>query len=595
MKNTPHMYRVGSRLRLVALFAILLGWVVVGSFAQPACAERSVDGDEELLPIYETDAERAFRVMHPHAILANDPPPVGPLHSIAEFEPCTGALVRYPLGLPYSLIKELTEDVTVHVIVSSANYSTAVANFNVQGVNMSRVAWVIAPNNSIWTRDYGPWFVFDGNGHQVILDHYYNRPARPDDNNIPVVLGALWGIPVVTHGLWHTGGNYMSEGEGMAYSSDLVWTENASMSHAAIAQFMQDYYGVDDYDVLPDINLTGIHHIDTWGKLLDEETVLVKHVAPSNVDYARIEANAATLAGLANRYGRPFRVVRVFCPPITGGVAAYTNSLILNNRVLVPLFNLPAEDAAALQVYRDAMPGYEVIGFPYTGWIFDDALHCRVMGIHDRYMLRVDHDPVQAAVGGQGVPVAVYADDRSEAGLNAPATTLHWRVNGAPAFASVPLLPESAPDWYGAAIPAQPVGTDVEYYVTATDLTGRTVSRPRPAPLAVYHVHFDTATGVRPSNRVPTGNLSLTASPSPFQHGSTISFRLSQSGTAQLAVYDVRGREVARLMNRTLPAGMHDVVWSGDDAHGAPAPSGVYFLVLNAIGERATRRIVLVR
>jgi hypothetical protein len=40
----------------------------------------------------------------------------------------------------------------------------------------------------------------------VILDHYYNRPARPDDNLIPRVLAQLWGIPVVTHDLWHAGG-----------------------------------------------------------------------------------------------------------------------------------------------------------------------------------------------------------------------------------------------------------------------------------------------------------------------------------------------------------------------------------------------------
>lgn len=237
--------------------------------------------------------------------------------------------------------------------MSSAYQSQAQANFTAQGINMSRVEWVVAPNNSIWTRDYGPWFVFDGNGDQVILDHYYNRPARPDDNLIPRVLAQLWGIPVVTHDLWHNGGNYLTEGHGLSFSTDLVWTENPGMIHPQIAQFMLDYYGVDTYDVLPDISLSGIHHIDTWGKLLDEETVLMKQVDPSHADYARIEANAATVASLTDKYGRPFRVVRVYCPTIpTGNVASYTNSLILNRKALVPTFNKPVEDAAALQVYR---------------------------------------------------------------------------------------------------------------------------------------------------------------------------------------------------------------------------------------------------
>jgi agmatine/peptidylarginine deiminase len=185
---------------------------------------------------------------------------------------------------------------------------------------------VVAPSNSIWTRDYGPWFILDGNGDQVIIDHYYNRP-RPDDDVIPGVLGDLWGIPVVSHGMWHAGGNYMTEGHGLSFSSDLVWDENWMFTHEEIAQFWLDYYGVDSYQIIPDISDAGIHHIDTWAKLLDEETVLMKQVDPSHEDYAQIEANVATVSALTDKYGRPFHVARVNRPPIpSGNVAAYTNS-----------------------------------------------------------------------------------------------------------------------------------------------------------------------------------------------------------------------------------------------------------------------------
>ena len=36
------------------------------------------------------------------------------------------------------------------------------------------------------------------------------------------------------------------------------------------------------------------------------------------------------------------------------------------------------------------------------------------------------------------------------------------------------------------------------------------------------------------------------------------------------------GREVARLLERTLEAGYHSVVWSGKSAAGAELPSGLY-------------------
>jgi hypothetical protein len=257
-------------------------------------------------------------------------------------------------------------------------------------------------------------------------------------------------------------------------------------------------------------------------------------------------------------------VVRVFCPPIpSGNVAAYTNALILNGKVLVPTFDLPADDAAALQVYRDHMPGYQVLGFS-GGWLSDDALHCRVMGIHDRYMLRVDHDRVQQAPGGLPIPVTLYADDRSQAGIDPSATALCWRVAGAPSFRMVTLVPDAEPDWYRAQIPAQNPGTQVEYYVTTRDSTGRVASRPRTAPAAAYDLTIDR-------------------------------FQLDKAGPATLAVYDVRGRRIARLLQGTLPAEAQEIEWKGTRADGTPAPSGVYFVVLETAGERLTRRVVLLR
>ncbi len=569
---------------------LLAGLLCASLFAGAAWAERSTDGDEELLPIDATPAERALSTQSIRMPQVDDPPPLGPLRNVAEYEPATGVLIRYPLGIGYGLIKEMAEDVTVFVVVSSANLSAAISNFIAGGIDTTRVDWIVAPSNSIWTRDYGPWFVFDGNGSQVIIDHYYNRP-RPDDDVVPQVLGTLWGIPVVRHGMWHAGGNYMTEGHGLSFSSDLVWDENWMFTHEQIAQHWLDYYGVDVYNVIQDISETGIHHIDTWAKLLDEETVLVKQVDPSHEDYAQIEANAALIASLTNKYGRPFKVVRVMCPPIaSGNVAAYTNSFILNNKLLMPTFGLASADAAALQVYRDAMPGYEVLGFS-GGWLTDDALHCRVIGIYDRYMLRVDHDPVQAAQGGVPVPVTLYADDRSGAGLDMSATRLYWRKAGTTTFSSVPFTADDEPDWYRSQIPAQHTDTDVEYYVTARDQSGRVSSRPRTAPLATYRVTFEGVSGVPAS----PPKLTLSVGPSPFQNRSVARFHMEQAGGASVVVYDVRGGVVATLLDRSLGAGDHEVVWTGNSADGGRAPSGVYFVVLKSGGERVARRVVLLR
>jgi hypothetical protein len=297
------------------------------------------------------------------------------------------------------------------------------------------------------------------------------------------------------------------------------------------------------------------------------------------------------IAGLVNHYGRNFRVVRVLCPPIpSGNVAPYTNSFILNNKVLVPLCGQAAADAAALQVYSNAMPGYEVVGIP-GDWLSDDALHCRVIGIYDRYMLRVDHDPVQSAMPGLPIPITMYADDRSKKGMNTSGTKLYWRVAGAPAFTPVQVVQSGEKDWYRGQIPWQMGGTQIQYYVTASDRTGRVSSRPRPAPLAWYNVTVDAASDVRPPDAAP--KLTLSVAPSPFQYRSVVRFNLATAAPARVTIYDVRGREVARLVDRTFAAGGHEVEWTGRGTNGAQVSSGVYFVVLQSAGERITRRVVL--
>ncbi len=94
-------------------------------------------------------------------------PPLGPPRNPAEWEPMTGALIRWPLGISVSIIKEMSEDLEVWTIVANSNeQANATSAYQSGGVNMSNVHFIIARTNSYWTRDYGPWFIFDGDGSQ---------------------------------------------------------------------------------------------------------------------------------------------------------------------------------------------------------------------------------------------------------------------------------------------------------------------------------------------------------------------------------------------------------------------------------------------
>ncbi|MBN1423888.1 T9SS type A sorting domain-containing protein, partial [Candidatus Fermentibacteria bacterium] len=83
--------------------------------------------------------------------------------------------------------------------------------------------------------------------------------------------------------------------------------------------------------------------------------------------------------------------------------------------------------------------------------------------------------------------------------------------------------------------------------------------------------------------------------PNPLTDETTIRFDLPQKSMVRLCVYDMTGREVARIVDRTLDGGCHAVSWDRRDSHGMPVASGSYLLRIVAGGEAATRRMIVLR
>ncbi len=78
--------------------------------------------------------------------------------------------------------------------------------------------------------------------------------------------------------------------------------------------------------------------------------------------------------------------------------------------------------------------------------------------------------------------------------------------------------------------------------------------------------------------------------PNPFNSTTTIGYSVPVAGMVSLAVYDLSGREVARLANGVMPAGTHEAVWVAEGMS-----SGVYVVKLVAGEKTAMSKVVLVR
>ncbi|HTX19178.1 MAG TPA: T9SS type A sorting domain-containing protein [Bacteroidota bacterium] len=86
--------------------------------------------------------------------------------------------------------------------------------------------------------------------------------------------------------------------------------------------------------------------------------------------------------------------------------------------------------------------------------------------------------------------------------------------------------------------------------------------------------------------------LSLSGNyPNPFNPTTTIEFSIAKDGRAAVKVYNTLGQEVAQLFNETAQAGrLYQVTFNGDRL-----PSGVYFSVLEAGGQKLVKKMLMVK
>ena len=78
--------------------------------------------------------------------------------------------------------------------------------------------------------------------------------------------------------------------------------------------------------------------------------------------------------------------------------------------------------------------------------------------------------------------------------------------------------------------------------------------------------------------------------PNPFTHQTALRYRIASPGEAQLAVYDMLGRNVSTLRQGFHEPGLYEVEFTPDDL-----PAGIYFFRLETNQELLTRSMILVR
>ena len=525
----------------------------------------------------------------------SDPPP-GPVRTMAEWEELEALIITWSTGS--NGIKNILIEIVRHakeeaqVIIVCSNSAVVINQLTPAGVNTDNIIFVETQFNSIWVRDYGPNTVYLNDvDEQYMVDWIYNRPRPLDDTIVsPAVAGAL-DIEIfrtldAPHDLVHTGGNFMNDGMGTAFSSKLVLDENGPFNQFGVSNhnetevknIMNLFMGIDEYVLMDNLPYDPIDHIDMHMKLLDEETLLVGQYPDGVADGPQIEANLQyILNNFVTPYGRAYDVIRVPMPPENGNYPdsspqgdyrTYANAVFVNKTVLLPIYE-EQYDTTAIKIWEKALPGYKIQGIDCNDIIYlNGAIHCITKEVGVKEPLLINHAKVRGGCMMQDQ--VVDATIQHKTGI--AEATLFYSTDTSGSYQTLAMTNTVDHTW-SAMIPATNEETEMFYYIQAIANDGKQINRPMVAPLGYFHYDVTDCT-------VATEDLEVGISlekiyPNPASAITVIPVNTTKSLEAEILVTDILGRTMETIFSGKIPAGENNYF-----IHANEYAAGTYFINL---------------
>ena len=493
-----------------------------------------------------------------------------------------------------AIANAVAEEYTVFMLVENLyNHTLAYTHLSTNGVNMDNVVFITdenISNSSIWIRDYFPFFIYE-DGSRSLSDFMYM--TYPSDEYVVQTISDEFSFPFYGSSMIHHGGNHISDGNGLAFVSDNIYAHNQAWSEEEIATEFNDYLGIDSLIVVQPMAGDGTGHIDMFCKLLSDTLIVVgEYETPEDSypgDYALLNGLATHLANMQNIDGRPFRVERIPMPPFSydGWTInyTYTNSLIINDIVLVPIYGFEM-DAEALQVYEDLMPGYDIIGID-SAFIIEywGATHCMTNSHYSQNPLIVLHENEESIPYNSAPQIKFRLNPKF---IDSQASVLYKLISETEFTEISAAL--SGGIWT-ASLPE--VTEDFQYYIEGEAISGASefyTTLPETAPTEFFTVDV---TDVSVDDVLGTHEISLSNYPNPFNPSTIISFNLTTEHTENIKklsieIYNVKGQKVNQLRVTNYKLGLNEVVWDASEFS-----SGIYFCKLNIQNSPAKKMVLM--
>ena len=291
----------------------------------------------------------------------------------------------------------------VLVACDNAHESHIKQKLNAASINCKNITFVTIPTNDTWVRDYGPVCTGSGTG-QTLLDFEFDGWGQKYDHALDNAFNAR----LVEHQELKVSyrsvnqvleaGNIEINSHGELLCSRTCFRQNGSALHTDLIRLedqLGSWLGCSKIHWLDGIQLEGDDtrgHIDTLARFCANDIIVYSASRNRNDANHTIAARLAMqLETIRKQSCNRFELVPLPLPDpmFRSGQqlpATYTNFLITNNTVLVPVFNDKWDDYA-LRIIDELFPDREIVDIESNALIQQfGGLHCATIQIPEGFM-----------------------------------------------------------------------------------------------------------------------------------------------------------------------------------------------------------------
>ena len=296
-------------------------------------------------------------------------------------------------------IKKVADLEKIFLIVKDDALKTKVNDMlALASVNLKNITYIEQKTNRSWMRDSGPIIVKNGSKREA-LNFNFNGWAKYKnwklDQHVPSKVAEILNVPLtqVTYKgkkVVLEGGALEVNGKGTLITSEEcllhpeIQVRNVGFTKSDYEAIFKEYLGITNTIWVKDgIAGDDTHgHIDDLCRFVNEDTVVtVVENDLNEKNYHPLQENLKILRKAKLEDGKPLNVIEL---PMPRNIifddlqlpASYANFLILNETVLVPVFN-DENDRLALNMLAECFPDRKVIGISCIDIIWGfGTLHC---------------------------------------------------------------------------------------------------------------------------------------------------------------------------------------------------------------------------